>query len=172
MAKVLGKYEPDHFTKAYLPFSVFYSPIPLILSVFRITEEWRFSLNDRTYSHYFPAAFPPSSHPPHCIWDPKKALFTKLAHNITSVIKQRYGHLFKAVDVNIYNWCSIWTRFKKEKEREKRLKWKLMQVATANTRIVQVSDSTQCRHYLHYYDHGHCLPFQLLIWSGVDINGP
>ena len=41
LAKVLGKYGSDHFTKAYLPFSVFYSPIPWILSVFRIMEEWR-----------------------------------------------------------------------------------------------------------------------------------
>ena len=41
LAKVLDKYEPDHFTKAYLPFSVFHSPIPWISSVFRITEEWR-----------------------------------------------------------------------------------------------------------------------------------
>ena len=41
LAKVLGKYEPDHFTKAYLPFSVFYSAVLWILSIFRITEEWR-----------------------------------------------------------------------------------------------------------------------------------
>ena len=52
LTKVLGRYEPDHFTKAYLPSSVFYSPTPILPSRMEVSY---------CTSGFFVAISPPSN---------------------------------------------------------------------------------------------------------------